>query len=443
MDETAAQPGLGVIMFGWFTELTKRERLTFWACFGGWSVDAMDTQMYPLAIPTLIALWGMTKGQAGMLATVVLIVAAIGGWLAGVLADRIGRVRVLQLTILWFAIFTFLSGFTHSFWQLLLTRSLQGLGFGGEWAAGAVLLSETINPQVRGRVVGVIQSGWALGYGTAVLLATGFFSWFPAAYSWRLLFMTGLLPALAVLWIRRSVKESQVYLDSQENRRAASGGAKTNLWDIFGQGHATMTLKAVLLTSGIYGGNYVMITWLPAYLRLVWHLSVLHTGGYLAINIAGSFVGGFVNGYLADWIGRRKTFIVCAFIQAATVAIYTLAPITANLTLMLGFVLGCMQGGMAGGTGAYLSELFPTRIRGTAQGFSGNTGRAFGALMPTMVGILSARVALGTSMGICALAAYVLVVIAAMILPETRGRDLRMLDEADAAALNAAAAASK
>jgi len=427
-------------MFDWFTGLTKREKQTFWACFGGWSVDAMDTQMYPLAIPTLIALWGMSKGQAGMLATAVLIVAAIGGWLAGVLADRVGRVRVLQITILWFAVFTFLSGFTSSFWQLLLTRSLQGLGFGGEWAAGAVLLSETIRPQVRGRVVGVIQSGWAIGYGTAVLLATGFFSWLPPTYSWRLLFMTGLLPALAVLWIRRSVKESEVYTDSEKKRQAATGGAKTKLWDIFLPEHANMTLRAVLLTVGIYGGNYVMITWLPAYLRIVWHLSVLSTGGYLAINILGSFAGGFVNGYLADWIGRRKTFIVCACIQAATVAVYTLAPITANLTLALGFVLGCMQGGMAGGTGAYLSELFPTRIRGTASGFCGNAGRAFGALLPTMVGVISARLALGTSMGICALGAYVLVVIAALILPETRGRDLRSLDQAGESELKTAGA---
>ena len=408
-------------MFDWFTELSKREKRTFWACLGGWSVDAMDTQMYPLAIPTLIALWGMTKGQAGLLATAVFIVAAIGGWLAGMLADRIGRVRVLQLTILWFAAFTFLSGLTHSFWQLLLARSLQGLGFGGEWAAGAVLLSETINPQVRGRVVGAIQAGWAFGYGAAVLLATGIFTWLPQAYGWRVMFFTGLLPALAVLWIRRSVEESQLYTDSQKSGAEGLRSHKTNLWDIFRREQVAMTLKAALLTSGIYGGNYVMITWLPAYLRLVWHLSVLGTGGYLAINILGSFAGAFVNGYLADWVGRRKTFIFCAFCQAATVAVYTLAPITAKLTLMLGFVLGCMQGGMAGGTGAYLSELFPTRIRGTAQGFCGNAGRAFGALMPTMVGILSARIALGPAMGMCALGAYVLVVIAALILPKPAG----------------------
>jgi MFS family permease len=251
-----------------------------------------------------------------------------------------------------------------------------------------------------------------------------------------------LLPALAVLWIRRSVEESQVYLDAQKDRKKALQSGETNLWDIFRREHIVTTMKAMMLTSGIYGGNYVMITWLPAYLRLVWHLSILTTGGYLAINILGSFVGAFVNGYLADWVGRRKTFILCAFCQAATVAVYTLLPITANLTLMLGFVLGCMQSGMAGGTGAYLSELFPTRIRGTAQGFCGNAGRAFGALMPTIVGIASASMALGPAMGICALSAYVLVVIAALSLPETRGRDLRTLDEAYASASQPVAAKS-
>ena len=150
-------------MFKWFTELTKKEKKTFWACFSGWGLDAMDTQMYVLTIPTLIAVWGMSKGEAGLLGTAVLIMSSFGGWIAGMLSDRFGRVRVLQLTIVWFSAFTFLSGFTNSFEQLLITRSLQGLGFGGEWAVGAVLISETINAKVRGRVVGAIQAGWACG----------------------------------------------------------------------------------------------------------------------------------------------------------------------------------------------------------------------------------------------------------------------------------------
>ena len=138
-------------MIPWHKQLTTSEKRTFWACFSGWGLDAMDTQMYALTIPTLIALWGMTKGEAGILGTTVLIMAAIGGWVAGILSDRYGRVRILQVTIAWFSLFTFLSAFTNSFWQLLVTRGLQGIGFGGEWAVGAVLISETINPQLRDR----------------------------------------------------------------------------------------------------------------------------------------------------------------------------------------------------------------------------------------------------------------------------------------------------
>ncbi|MEK6292716.1 MAG: MFS transporter, partial [Paraburkholderia tropica] len=118
-------------MFKWYTELTKPEKRTYWACFSGWGLDAMDTQMYALAIPTLIALWGMTRGQAGILGTTVLIMASLGGWIAGILADRYGRVRILQITILWFSAFTLLSAFTDSFWQLMITRGLLALGFVG------------------------------------------------------------------------------------------------------------------------------------------------------------------------------------------------------------------------------------------------------------------------------------------------------------------------
>jgi MFS family permease len=193
-------------MLKWFTQLSTPEKRTFWACFSGWGLDAMDTQMYALAIPTLIALWSMTRGQAGLLGTTVLIMTALGGWGAGILADRYGRVRILQLTIMWFSAFTLLSAFTDSFWQLMVTRSLQGIGFGGEWAVGAVLISETINREVRGRVVGALQAGWAVGYGLAVLLSTVMFDYLPPAIAWRVLFGLGIVPAVLVLWIRRNIQ---------------------------------------------------------------------------------------------------------------------------------------------------------------------------------------------------------------------------------------------
>jgi MFS family permease len=403
----------------WFNELSASERRTFWACFSGWGLDAMDTQMYALTIPTLIALWGLTKGQSGILGTAVLIMAALGGWIAGILADRHGRVKILQLTIIWFSAFTFLSAFTHSFWQLMLTRSLQGIGFGGEWAVGAVLISETIAPRVRGRVVGALQAGWAVGYGIAVLVSTVLFSWLPPEVAWRVFFGLGLLPALLVLWIRRNIADAPMFAEA----RPTAGRA--NIWEVFARPIRTTTLKAILLTFGIYGGNYVMITWLPAYLKLVLNLSIANVGGYLAINILGSFTGAFLNGWMADAFGRRKTFMIIACCQAVAVAIYTLAPINLSVTLALGFVLGTLQSGTAAGTGAYIAELFPTRIRGSAQGLCGNAGRALGAIMPALVGIISASMGLGAAMGLCACASYVLVVVAAFVLPETRGRDLR------------------
>ena len=387
-------------MLQWFTRLSTPEKRTFWACFSGWGLDAMDTQMYALAIPTLIAAWSMTRGQAGLLGTTVLIMASFGGWLAGVLADRYGRVRILQITILWFSAFTLLSAFTHSFWQLMLTRGLQGLGFGGEWA---------------------------VGYGIAVPLSTLLFNYVAPTLAWRVLFALGIVPSLLVLWIRRNIEEAPVFANAHTRTQS---GAPSGVWAVFAAPHRATTFKAMLLTFGIYGGNYVMITWLPAYLKLALHLSITHVGGYLAINILGSFSGAFLNGWMADGIGRRKTFIIIACCQAVAVAVYTLAPINLAITMLLGFVLGTLQSGTAAGTGAYIAELFPTRIRGSAQGLCGNAGRAIGAIMPTLVGVFSAKLHLGVAMGLCASVSYLLVVIAALMLPETRGRDLNTVDDA-------------
>ena len=159
-------------MFAWMRDLTSRERHTMIACFGGWSLDALDVQIFSFVIPSLLSIWGISTAQAGELATVTLLVSAFGGWIAGALADRIGRVRVLQIAILWYAGFTFLCGFAQDFNQLFILRALQGFGFGGEWAAGAVLMGEVIRDQYRGRAVGLVQTGWAVGWGTAALLFT-------------------------------------------------------------------------------------------------------------------------------------------------------------------------------------------------------------------------------------------------------------------------------
>ena len=405
----------------WFGQLNVREKRTFWACFTGWALDAMDVQLYAVVMPTLIGLWHISQAQGGTLGTAALLFSSVGGWIAGILADRFGRATVLKLTIVWFAVFTCLSGFTQSFGQLLFTRSMQGLGFGGEWAAGAVLMSEVIDKRIRGRAVGTVQGGWSIGYGAAVLLYTVVFSLAPAAMAWRYLFFLGLIPALFVMWIQRYVEEPEVFREMKSSAHERGG---LQFLEIFNASLRRRTVLASLLAAGALGGNYVTLTWLATYLKSVRHLSVLGTGGYLGINICGSFMGYVISAHLSDWLGRRKTFVIMACAAAATVAVYTLLPLGDAAVLALGFPLGFFQSGIIAGMGATFAELFPTRVRATGQGFSYNTGRAVGSLVPAIVGIVASDIGLGQAMGSLAACSYVLVLVAAALLPETRGQEL-------------------
>jgi MFS family permease len=406
----------------WYQQMKPPERRAFWACFGGWALDAMDVQMYAVVIPTLIAIWGMSRSQAGVLGTVALIVSSIGGWLAGILADRYGRVRILQLTILWFSLFTFLSGLTNSFGQLLFARAFQGLGFGGEWAAGAVLIAETVKARYRGKAVAAVQSGWSVGYGTAALLFTLIFNLFPAQQAWRYLFFAGILPAILILFVRRFVVDPEVYVATR--REIADGAQAPHFWEIFLPPIGATSALSTVLVIGILGGNYNILTWLPTYLRTVRHLSVTNTGAFLLVNIAGSFFGYIIGGYIADALGRRKCFVLFSCCATVTVIIYMFAAVNNSMILVLGFPLGFFPSALNSGVGAFLSELFPSRIRATAQGFAYNAGRGIGALFPALVGVFSEKFLLGQAIGVVAAVAYSIVIVAALMLPETKAKEL-------------------
>jgi len=412
-------------MLDWYRGLDRDGRRTFWACFSGYALDAMDVQIYSFVVPVLIGLWGMSNTQAGLLATVTLILSAVGGWIAGLLADRIGRVRTLQITVAWFAVFTFLSGFTNSFEQLLVTRGLQGLGFGGEWAAGSVLMGEVIAARHRGKAVGVVQSSWSVGWGIAALAATASSLLLPKEYAWRVLFFLGLLPAFSIFVIRRLVPEPGVYTKAK---------AHPPLLAIFSPRFISITARGCLLALGAQGGYYAITTWLPTFLRTERHLSVLSTGSYLGVIIVGSFCGYITSAYLNDILGRRKTFLIFAVGSMAVVLSYTQLPISDHLMLVLGFPLGFFASGIFSGMGALFTELFPTELRGSGQGFCYNFGRGFAALFPTLVGAASARLGLGVAVGVFAGGAYALVIIAALMLPETSGQELQSLDEEQTAA---------
>jgi MFS family permease len=410
-----------VPLLSWTSELSVNERRTLGAAIGGWALDAMDVQIYSFVIPTLISIWGLTRGQAGIIGTAALLVSAVGGWLGGWFADRYGRVRVLQIAIAWFALFTLLSGLAQNFQQLLAARALMGLGFGGEWAAGAVLLGETMRPEHRGKALGFMQSGWALGWAAAAILYAFLFSVLPPATAWRVLFFVGFAPALFVFYLRRFVNEPQVYLRTRE---LAKMGDKTAFLDIFRPPYLRITVLGGFVGTGAQGGYNAISTWLPTFLRTERGLSVLNSSGYLAVLILGSFCGYVTGGYLSDRIGRRMTFLLFAVSAGIVVATYTAVPFGNATMLLLGFPMGFFGAGVFSGMGAFYTEQFPTRVRGVGQGFAYNVGRALGAFFPAMVGFLSGRMGLGAAIGTFAVAAYAFMAVAAFLLPETRGKSL-------------------
>jgi MFS family permease len=382
----------------------------------------MDVQMYSFVIPALITAWGITRAEAGVLGTAALLVSAAGGWLAGWLADRFGRVRTLQIAILWFAVFTFLSGLAQNYQQLFAARALLGLGFGGEWAAGAVLLGESIRAEHRGKALGVMQSGWAVGWGMATILNAVFFSLLPVEMAWRVLFMVGLAPAVLVFFVRRYVEEPPVYLESRA--KLAERGDRPSFFEIFRPPLLQVTLIGALMGTGAQGGYYAVMTWMPTFLRNERGLSVLDSTGYLAVLIAGAFCGYLTGGMLSDRIGRRLQFLIFAIGAGVVVVTYTSLSFGNSAMLVLGFPLGFFASGVFSAMGAFFTEHFPTRVRGVGQGFAYNLGRAVGALFPTLVGHLSETMPLGQAIGVFAAIAYATMAIAAFLLPETKGKVL-------------------
>jgi MFS family permease len=411
-------------MFTWLTELTERERKTLIATFGGWAVDAVDVMVYIYVIPTLMAAWGMSKTQAGFIVTVTVLASAIGGWLAGILADKYGRVRILQLSILWFAFFTFLCGFTQSYEQLLVTRALQGLGFGGEWAVGAVLIGEMIRPEHRGKAVGTMQSGWAVGWGAANILYILLYQWLPESLAWRAMFWVGILPALLVFYIRKNVREPEVF-SATKDKVALQGG---HFLEIFSPPLLRTTVFASLMTTGMMVGYFAVFTWLPTFLKTERGLSVMNTGWYTMVIILGSFVGYLVAAYLSDEIGRKKTFFIFAAGSAIIAVLYTLIPISNTMMLFLGFPLGFFVSGNFSGCGPFLTELFPSRVRGSGQGFVYNFGRGLSAFTAPIVGFMSGGMPLGQSIGIIAVIGFTVVILTVSLFPETRGKTLVAYD---------------
>jgi MFS family permease len=402
----------------WYRALSKPGRRAFLGAFGGYGLDAYDFQVLPLGLTAIAAYFHLSKGQSGLLTTVTLVVSALGGIIAGVLIDRVGRSRTMMITIATYAVFTALCGFAPNYPTLLTFRGLQGLGFGGEWAAGAVLVAEYATARYRGRTVAFVQSSWAVGWALAVVVATISLDHLGGGLSWRVLFWTGALPGLLLLFLRRNVKDAPTIAPVP-----AEGEPKAERVPLTTAFHGRLgriTLFAALMSTGVQGGYYTVATWLPTYLKEDRHLTVVGTGSYLSLLIGGAFLGYLCGGYLSDGLGRRKAIALFGVLSGAILYGYIQIPAADNhVLLILGFPLGFCFSAIFSGFGSYLAELYPHAVRGTGQSFTYNVGRAVGAFFPTAVGFEAGTKGLGSAL-LYGTAGYALAVVALLGLPETR-----------------------
>jgi MFS family permease len=409
----------------WLQSTSVSERRALLATYAGYGLDGFDFMIYSFIIPTLLTLWSLSKAEAGYIASGALITSAIGGWAAGVLADRFGRARILQLTVLWFAVFTFLSGFTHNFGELFVTRAMQGFGFGGEWSVGSVLVAEIIDARHRGKATGLVQSSWSVGWAAAALAFWAVSAIVPPAMAWKILFWLGILPALLVIYIRRKVPEPAIFVQMRTQRaaRAEKPARRLGFLDIFRPPLLRTTILATMLSTGMMAAYYSITTWLPTFLANERHLSVAASTGYLLMLISGSLAGYLVSAWLTDTIGRRRGFIFFAAGAMVLILLYTRMPVSGGM-LLIGFPLGFFILGIFSGMGACLAELYPSDVRGSGQGFTYSLGRGIGGFCPSLIGLLSTRYPLGETIAGFTVAAYALVIISALAIPETRGRVL-------------------
>jgi MFS family permease len=414
-------PAVGDRLFDFYKAMDAKGRHTFWACTGGFALDAMDFMIFPLVIGTLIALWHIDAPTAGGIATITLWCSAIGGWCGGFLADRIGRIRTMQLTILMYSLGSLLSACAQDTFQLTLFRGLLGFGFGGEAAVAAVALSEVVGAQYRGRAMGFYTASYALGWAVAVLLQAALFFALPIDTAWRALFAIGALPAFLILFIRRNVEEPALSMAARHD----SVGSRPSILAIFSAQNLRSTLTGWLLTTGAQGGFFSLMIWMPQFLRGERKISIIGSTPYLMVVISGAFVGYITGGWLADKFGRRFVFIVCSICAASLAYCYTHVPFSDTAMLFLGFPLGFFASAYYSAVLPFLNELFPTNVRGSGVGFTYNAGRAVGGLFPFLVGAVSAVLPLSDAISLFAAMSYALMLLVALLMKETRGLSLK------------------
>lgn len=380
-----------------FRDVTPRQWRTLAAAMMGWMFDSMDFMLYVMAIGRLQQYFGFSAATAGLLATVTLLTAAAGGLTFGVISDKIGRVRTLSLTIIVYSFCSLGSATAQTVTQLIIWRALLGFGMGGEWAAGAVLVTETWPPALRNKATSLMQSTWALGAILAAGLAALVFDVLPLGdEAWRWLFAIGALPGVLAWWVRRKIEEPEVWKQNRDAGKLAGNPYRV----LFGPELRKRTLLACALSSCLLFAYWGLFTWLPNILASPVAqggagMSIVKSAAFIIPMQIGAFIGYLSFGPLADKFGRRRTFAAFTITAAIIVPVYLQLMTSPVLLMILGPVLGFVGHGYWSMLGPLLSELFPTAVRGSGQGLGYNSGRVLGAAAPYIMGVLAGIPSIG------------------------------------------------
>lgn len=406
-------------MFGFWHAASPEARRALLAASLGWLLDAFDVMLYALVLASLMSDLGMDRATGGLLGSTTLAASAAGGILFGVIADRWGRTRALSLSILIYSVFTAACGFARNVTELAIFRIFLGIGFGGEWASGAALVSETWPPEHRGKALGLMQSCWAIGYAAAAIVTALVLP----RFGWRAVFFVGVLPALFTLWIRRRVSEPEVW----RRARVETSAARRSRGDALGGGLLRLTVILTLMNAATMFAWWGLNLWIPAYLSLPvaeggMGLSTAVMSVLIVAMQVGMWFGYVTFGFVSDRVGRKPSYVTYLVAAAALVLVYSVVRSPIAL-LFLGPFVAFFGTGYFSGFGAVTAELYPTPIRATAQGFTYNIGRLASAVAPFVVGAMAQERGFGVAFMLTSVAFLIAAGLWAFI-PETRARQL-------------------
>ena len=386
------------------------------AAQAGWMLDAMDFLLFTYALRPIQREFGLSDPTIALVATAGLIAGAVGGIIFGRIADRIGRVRALTFSILLYSLATAGLATSGALWQLVAWRILVGLGMGGEWSCGSVLVAETWPAEHRAKAMGIMQSGWAIG----ALFAAALSALILEPFGWRVLFLIGAAPAVAAFIIRRKIEEPPLW---QVRERTPSRWG-----EMFTKPYRSRVLVASLVASAVMIAFWGVITWLPSFLATPLAqggagLTLTKSAKWLIVLQIGAFFGYISFGWIADRIGRRVAFTIFMIASTILVPLFAFGARSAVTLLIIGPLVGFFGHGYFSMFGAMLAELFPTRFRATAQGFCYNVGRLASAAAPFAIAVAAKTHGLGVAIAVDALF-FALGGVLVWLLPETKGAEL-------------------